>query len=340
MVQKVPSKKALRHAEHIVFEYERWQPVIGWGSKSLLPTDAGNYSNEYGTKFARTFNEVAPPVPRGWSILTEFHCLVCPFCLFVSRLVSEVLQGNTWEYAVDLNRTDWKTEKGNDCKPPCLSPSLLSSREQSHLHHLTVVGFVRRRPWFREIIDADYRRVSHGFSLLTFLDLSPSPSSCPKVSKILSEPPLPPTPPPVVEPTPVPPPVAVASAALKSPSSLPAPSTTQEPQSPSSLDAPKSKSSSYLCLTDNQPEESKKQTNKASDPKPDWVENRSAPKQDAPSNPMHSKPETQNQGSKLEIASSAAPASASAPSKGGTKKAATNTDVEPVAATKGCCVVM
>jgi hypothetical protein len=80
MVQKVPSKKALRHAEHIVFEYERWQPVIGWGSKSLLPTDPGSYANEYGTKFAKTFNEVAPPVPRGWSILTEFHCLV----LFVS----------------------------------------------------------------------------------------------------------------------------------------------------------------------------------------------------------------------------------------------------------------
>lgn len=50
--------------------------MIGWGNKSMLPTDPGCYSNEYGTRFAKTFNEVAPPVPRGWTILTEFHCLV------------------------------------------------------------------------------------------------------------------------------------------------------------------------------------------------------------------------------------------------------------------------
>jgi hypothetical protein len=47
MVQKVPSKKALRHVEDIVFEYERWQPVVGWGNKSMLPTDPGRFSFHY-----------------------------------------------------------------------------------------------------------------------------------------------------------------------------------------------------------------------------------------------------------------------------------------------------
>ncbi len=43
----VSVEEAKKVQEHTVYEYQRWQPVLGWGSTDppghLLPTDRGRY---------------------------------------------------------------------------------------------------------------------------------------------------------------------------------------------------------------------------------------------------------------------------------------------------------
>lgn len=135
MVQKIPSKKALRHVEDIVYEFERWQPVVGWGNKSMLPTDPGRSPltpllSSWSTGSATPMNmEQNLPVHlmrwllrflmdgQFWMNFTVWSLahIYSPFPLIF-------LQGNNWEYSVDLTRSDWYTKKGKNSKStPMLS---------------------------------------------------------------------------------------------------------------------------------------------------------------------------------------------------------------------------
>ncbi len=74
--------------EHRVYEYQRWQPVVLWGSDSpghLLPTDPGKYdfhlftflhsarwSTADGTIFGNSFTDVEPKLPEGWTVVSQW----------------------------------------------------------------------------------------------------------------------------------------------------------------------------------------------------------------------------------------------------------------------------
>lgn len=89
--------------EQTVYEYQRWQPVVLWGSDypgHLLPTDPGRWSSADGRRFAGTFDEVAPPLPEGWDTLKPWSIM----------LTSGDLGG--WQYSVDFSSKSWYPEQG------------------------------------------------------------------------------------------------------------------------------------------------------------------------------------------------------------------------------------
>lgn len=103
--------------EQTLYEYQRWQPVVLWGSDypgHLLPTDPGRWSSADGRRFAETFDAVAPPLPEGWETIKPWSIM----------LTSGDLGG--WQYSIDFGSKSWHQEQGFGM-------------------------YVRRRLWFREV---------------------------------------------------------------------------------------------------------------------------------------------------------------------------------------------
>eukprot|EP01031_Cornospumella_fuschlensis_P029015 gene29015-35020_t len=110
--------------EHVVYEYQRWQPGYNWGmaddpSKLLLPTDPGRWSSEDGKKFGKTLESVAPPIDGvaggQWEVTKGWHT------------VSTDTDPDGWQYAVSFDSPYWHHENNSS----------------------TYV--VRRRSWHREV---------------------------------------------------------------------------------------------------------------------------------------------------------------------------------------------
>jgi hypothetical protein len=66
LVRRLPAREALAVHHEVVYEYQRWQPVIGWGSKypgHLLPTDPGKWSTMDGRAWAATWEKLTGGYP-------------------------------------------------------------------------------------------------------------------------------------------------------------------------------------------------------------------------------------------------------------------------------------
>ncbi|CAM6084054.1 unnamed protein product [Calypogeia fissa] len=103
--------------EEEFFENERYQPIVGWGSKwpgHLLPTDPGRYSARDYTNPLKEFPDLK--LPLGWEWKSNWH-------------VEKVSGGDQdgWVYGFDFRNIQW---------PPS------NNSEKGH-------SFVRRRRWLR-----------------------------------------------------------------------------------------------------------------------------------------------------------------------------------------------
>lgn len=97
---------------------QRWQPVVGWGKEypgHLLPTDPGAFNSSDGTKWASTFDEVAPPIPPGYIEVKPWQFL------------ATATDPGGWEYSYDFGSNKWFSEASTAMN-------------------------VRRRVWFREVV--------------------------------------------------------------------------------------------------------------------------------------------------------------------------------------------
>lgn len=98
-VQLFSVEEASSSQEHIVYEFQRWQPIIEWGSTPapghLLPTDPGRYCSSNGRKFGDTLEQAAPPIPEGWSVADYWH------------IVSTDTDPEGWEYSTVIESPYW-----------------------------------------------------------------------------------------------------------------------------------------------------------------------------------------------------------------------------------------
>lgn len=93
---RISAKEGMVQREDVVYEYERYSPFLKWGNSypgHLLPTDKGRFSNDTGTLFKMSIDDVAPEIPAEWEVLSDFYTV-----------------GSEWEYAVDIIRKDWYPE--------------------------------------------------------------------------------------------------------------------------------------------------------------------------------------------------------------------------------------
>lgn len=75
-LRKMSHKMAMSYKEILVYEYERWQPLLDWGNSypgHLLPIDPGRWSSIWGNHFEMELSQIAEPVPSGWSLINDFH---------------------------------------------------------------------------------------------------------------------------------------------------------------------------------------------------------------------------------------------------------------------------
>jgi vacuolar protein sorting-associated protein 13A/C len=105
-VERTSLSRAISYREDIVFEYQRWQPVMEWGNDypgHLMPTDPGRWSSGDGAKYADSFDELVSPVPPDWTVITPFS----------------VIGGESaWAYAVDFSYSDWYADMTPHSKFP------------------------------------------------------------------------------------------------------------------------------------------------------------------------------------------------------------------------------
>lgn len=119
----MPAGKAKTMETHTAYEFERFTPIIGWGSDSpghLLPTDPGRWCSGDGKKWSLKFDDVVPEMPSGFVETTQW-----------SVFMGEEMDTAGWEYGVNFNSHSWYSQQGKST-------------------------FARRRMWTREIICADY----------------------------------------------------------------------------------------------------------------------------------------------------------------------------------------
>lgn len=108
-----------------IFENERLQPFVGWGSKypgHLLPTDRKKWSDRTGKVSSMTFGKVVPPLPKGWRWVSEWT-------IDRNRIEEKCIDSAGFSYGVDF----WQL------KYPPLPGS----------GHNGYSSFVRRRRWIR-----------------------------------------------------------------------------------------------------------------------------------------------------------------------------------------------
>ncbi|KAL2636221.1 hypothetical protein R1flu_007700 [Riccia fluitans] len=104
--------------EEEVFENQRYQPLIGWGSRwpgHLLPTDPGRYSDRHLKESSEAFPDVK--LPPGWRWMSDWH---------VDQVAGADEEG--WCYAFDFRSMKWP-------RPANASEKTLS--------------FIRQRRWIR-----------------------------------------------------------------------------------------------------------------------------------------------------------------------------------------------
>lgn len=119
----MPAKRARTMETYTAYEFERFEPIVGWGHDSpghLLPTDPGRYCSGDGKQWSLKFDDVVPQLPPGFMERT-------PWSVFLGG------ESDTsgWEYGVDFNSHSWFKEQGK-------------------------IMLARRRMWTREVISAEY----------------------------------------------------------------------------------------------------------------------------------------------------------------------------------------
>ena len=108
-----------------IFENERLQPFVGWGSKypgHLLPTDRKKWSDRTGKVSSMTFGKVVPPLPKGWRWVSEWT-------IDRNRIEEKCIDSAGFSYGVDF----WQLKY----------PPLPGSGRNGYS------SFVRRRRWIR-----------------------------------------------------------------------------------------------------------------------------------------------------------------------------------------------
>ena len=94
---------ASNEEEHLVYEYQRWQAVIGWGH-SLLPGDPGRWSSANGTRFEKEFDNIVPDIPTGWVVMKAWST------------VSTTTDPEGWQYSDSFMSVDWHPNEIKGCK--------------------------------------------------------------------------------------------------------------------------------------------------------------------------------------------------------------------------------
>jgi hypothetical protein len=180
-IQKMTYQMANSYREILVYEYERWQPLLDWGNSypgHLLPIDPGTgfvlfslplplhliahwlgrWSNIFGSKFEMELVNILAPLPEGWTSMNEFQVQSTPVSdppplpppLHTDTLII-CLQKDPrgWEYAFDFSSTDWYPQAFANGESSC--PRLSFSPFLLILGTHPLAAFVRRRIWKKEI---------------------------------------------------------------------------------------------------------------------------------------------------------------------------------------------
>lgn len=113
-VQLFTVDEASSFQEHIVYEFQRWQPIIDWGSTPspghFLPTDPGHWCSENGRKFAKELELAAPTIPEGWSVADYWH------------IISTDTDPEGWEYSTLFESPYWYPKNdSSSCTFNCIS---------------------------------------------------------------------------------------------------------------------------------------------------------------------------------------------------------------------------
>lgn len=84
--------------EQTVFEYQRWQPAVLWGSTSpghLLPTDPGKWSTVDGGDYSSDIDDILQLPGDGWSIQSPL------------KMLASDDDPDGWQYATNFRDLNW-----------------------------------------------------------------------------------------------------------------------------------------------------------------------------------------------------------------------------------------
>lgn len=110
IIQLLAVAEAAAFQEHVVYEFQRWQPSYSstsWAGEHLLPSDPGMWCSGDGAHFGKNRELVAPDVPTGWEVTSSWHT------------VTSDGDPEGWQYASDFKSPYWYTSySSGTCKPP------------------------------------------------------------------------------------------------------------------------------------------------------------------------------------------------------------------------------
>ncbi len=93
-IQVQTAEQAASVQEHCIFEFQRWKGE--WGSLDcFIVTDPGRWSTLDGTLFANEIDEIAPKIPKGWSVTRDW----------MTGVTDKDPDG--WEYSTDMRSNYW-----------------------------------------------------------------------------------------------------------------------------------------------------------------------------------------------------------------------------------------
>ena len=95
-VQVMTPYEARKLHLHSAYEYERWQPVVGWGNyKHFLPSDPGRWSTSDGKRFSDKVEDVVPMDDHVWKVSKNWYT------------VAHDGDGDGWYYSVNFKTLTW-----------------------------------------------------------------------------------------------------------------------------------------------------------------------------------------------------------------------------------------
>lgn len=110
IIQLLAVAEAAAFQEHVVYEFQRWQPSYSstsWAGEHLLPSDPGMWCSGDGAHFGKNRELVAPDVPTGWEVTSSWHT------------VTSDGDPEGWQYASDFKSPYWYTSySSGTCRPP------------------------------------------------------------------------------------------------------------------------------------------------------------------------------------------------------------------------------